>query len=177
MGEVFDIKNDIRAATPEDFQELLRVCRQLHKENGQHPFSEAKAINFIWKGCNKESSIVWVIGRSDDIKAVLYLEVQEVYYSEECQLAEAFLYVREDYRKTDFAKRLIRHAKRCSEETQLDLMMGIVSDHRLAAKKRLYDREFTEGGHGTFYNYRPKSRPERAGFNSGPAERTSPIQS
>jgi GNAT superfamily N-acetyltransferase len=167
MGE-FDIRTDIRVALPEDFQELFRVCVFLHKENGQHEFSEYKARHFIWKGCNRDNSIIFVIGPPTDIKAVLYLEVQQIYYSDESQLGEAFLYVREDHRKSDFAKRLIRHAKRCSEETSLDLTMGVISDHRLAAKKRLYDREFTEGGNGVFYIYRPKSRGERHGFNTGP---------
>lgn len=169
MADVFDIENDIRVALPNDYQELFRVCCYLHRENGQHPFSEERSKNFIWKGCNRDNAIIFVIGPSTNIKAVLYLEVQQIYYSDERQLGEAFLYVREDCRKSDFAKRLIRHAKRCSEETELDLMMGIISDHRLAAKKRLYDREFTEGGNGTFYNYRPKSRGERLGFNEGPA--------
>ena len=168
MGDVFDIETDIRVALQNDFQELFRVCCHLHRENGQHEFSDERSKRFIWKGCNRDNSIIFVIGPSNNIKAVLYLEVQQIYYSDECQLGEAFLYVREDHRKSDFAKRLIRHAKRCSEETQLDLMMGIISDHRLAAKKRLYDREFTEGGSGTFYNYRPKSRGERHGFNVGP---------
>ena len=168
MGETFDLENDIRVATPDDFQDLFHVCHALWKENGQHPWSEEKAKNFIWKGCNRDNAFIFVIGPINDIRAVLYLEVQQVYYSDECQLGEAFLYVREDCRRINYAKRLIVHAKRCSEETQLDLMMGIISDHRLAAKKRLYDREFTEGGNGTFYNYRPKSRGERQGFNEGP---------
>lgn len=166
----FDIENDIRLATPDDFQELFRICHDLWKENGQHPFSENRARHFIWKGCNHDNASVFVIGPFSNIKAVLYLEVQQVYYSDECQLGEAFMYVREDQRRSDYAKRLIRHAKRCSEETELDLMMGIISDHRLAAKKRLYDREFTEGGSGVFYNYRPKSRGERSGFNLGPSQ-------
>jgi len=169
---MFDIQNDIRLAGPEDFQDLFRICRNLWIENGQHPWSEEKSKWFIWKGCNRDNATIFVIGPSDSIKAVLYLEVQQIYYSDECQLGEAFLYVREDCRKSDYAKRLIRHAKRCSEETELDLMMGIISDHRLAAKKRLYDREFTEGGNGTFYNYRPKSRADRIGFNMGPGATT-----
>ena len=168
MGEMFDIENDIRLATPDDYQELFRICLDLHAENGQHPFSQEKSKAFIWKGCNHDGAAVFVIGPSDNIKAVLYLEVQQIYYSDEYQLGEAFLYVREDCRRINYAKRLIVHAKRCSEETELDLMMGVISDHRLAAKKRLYDREFVEGGSGVFYNYRPKSRNDREGFNLGP---------
>ena len=136
MGEIFDIENDIRLAVPDDYQEIFRICCFLHVENGQHPFSEERSKRFIWKGCNHDNAAVFVIGPSDNVKAVLYLEVQQIYYSDECQLGEAFMYVREDCRKTDYAKRLIRHAKRCSEETELDLTMGVISDHRLAALQR-----------------------------------------
>ena len=165
---MFDIENDIRLAVTDDYQDLFRICYHLWRENGQHPWSEERSKRFIWKGCNHDNAAVFVIGPSDNIKAVLYLEVQQVYYSDECQLGEAFLYVREDSRKSDYAKRLIRHAKRCSEETELDLMMGVISDHKLAAKKRLYDREFAGSGSGVFYCYRPKSRNAREGFNLGP---------
>lgn len=152
MMSDFDIENDIRAATPEDFQELYRVACMLHADNGQHSFSEWKARHYIWRGCNRDNSIVWVIGPPDNIKACLYLEVQPIFYSDECQLSETFLFVREDQRKTDFAKRLIRHAKRCAEETGVDLIIGIISNKRLEAKARLYDRELPRGG--TFYIYR-----------------------
>lgn len=156
MGEMFDIQNDIRVAGVSDFQEMFRICCLLHSENGQHPFSEWKARHFLWRGCNRDNSIVGVIGPSDDIKAIIYLEIQPVYYSDEPQLAEAFAFVRADSRKSDYAKRLIRFAKKCSEETGLDLLIGIISDERLAAKARLYDRELPKGG--TFYNYRPSGK-------------------
>lgn len=151
-----DLENDIRIAGPDDYQELFRISCLLHRENGQHAFSEEKSKAFIWAGCNHDNAIVGVIGPSSDIKAMIYLQIQTIYYSDEFQLGEAFAYVRPDARKSDFAKRLIEFAKKCSEETGLDLMIGIISDHRLAAKKRLYDRQLPVGG--TFYCYRPQSK-------------------
>ena len=151
-----DIENDIRIAGPEDYQEVYRIACLFHSENGQHEFGEAKVKEFIWHGCNRRSAIVGVIGPPNNIKAVLYLQIQPIFYSEEFQLGEVFAFVRPDSRRSDYAKRLIRFAKTCSEETGLDLLIGIISDHRLAAKSRLYDRELPKGG--TFYNYRPKSK-------------------
>ena len=154
MGEQFDIENDIRVATPDDFQEIFRICCLLHAENGQNSFSEWRARNFIWKGCNQDNSLVLVIGPSNNIKAVLYLEVQPIYYSDEVQLGEAFNYVRPDCRKSDYAKRLIRYAKRCAAAANVHLTIGIISDIRLEAKQRLYERELPKGG--VFFIFKPE---------------------
>lgn len=151
-----DIENDIRIAGPEDFQEVYRIAILLHQDNGQHVFCEDKVKTFMWHGCNRLNAIIGVIGPPTNIKAMIYLQIQPIFYSEEMQIGEVFSFVRADARKSDYAKRLVRFAKKCSEETGLDLLIGIISDHRLAAKSRLYERELPKGG--TFFNYRPKSK-------------------
>lgn len=149
-----DIENDIRIAGPDDFQEIFRICCLLHKENGQHSFSELKARHVIWRGVNRENSIVGVIGPSNNIKAIIYLVVDPVYYSDECQLVELWNFVRPDCRKSDYAKRMIQFAKQCADETGLHLTIGIISDERLEAKERLYARQLPKGG--VFYIYKPE---------------------
>lgn len=149
-----NIDTDIRVAGPDDFQEMFRVCCLLHHENGQHEFSEAKARDFLWRGCNRDHALVGVIGPSNDIKAILYLEVMPVYYSDDVQLYEKFMFVRPDCRKSDYAKRLLLFAKRAADELGCDLTIGIISDDKLAAKERLYARHLPKGG--TFFVYRPR---------------------
>lgn len=151
-----DLENDIRIAGPEDYQEVFRIACLLHNENGQHEFSEPKVKEFMWLGCNRVDAMIGVIGPPTNLKAMIYLQIQPIFYSDEFQLGEVFAFVRPDCRRSDYAKRLVRFAKKCSEETGLCLLIGIISDHRLAAKSRLYDRELPKGG--TFYNYRPKSK-------------------
>jgi len=148
-----DIETNIRIATPDDYQELFRICCLLHMENGQHKFSEERSKEFIWRGCNQDNAIVGVIGPSDDIKAVVYLEIMPVYYSDEFQLYEKFAFVRPDSRRSDFAKKLLFFARKCADETGLELLIGIISDVKLEAKRRLYQRHFSEGGH--WFSYRP----------------------
>lgn len=164
---MFDIENDIRIADTDDFQELFRICCILHKENGQFPFSEARSAAYIWRGCNRDNAIIGAIGPSDNIKAVIYLEVQPVYYSDSVQLAESFAFVRPDSRRSDFAKKLVRFAKKSAEETGVCLIIGIISDHKLEAKRRLYERELPLGGY--FYNYRPQSMGEMHGTDASAA--------
>lgn len=147
------MSDEIRIATPDDFQEIFRVSCILHNENGQHPFSEWKARHVIWKGVNRDNAIIGVIGEPDNIKALIYLVIDSVYYSDESQLLELWNFVRPDCRKTDYAKRMIQFAKRCADETGLDLTIGVISNERLEAKERLYARLLPKGG--TFFIYRP----------------------
>lgn len=147
-----DIENGLRIATPDDFQEIFRVCCLLHKENGQHPFSEEKCRHVIWRGCNRDSAIIGVIGPSSNIKSVIYLSFEPVYYSDDWQLVELFNFVRPDCRKSDFAKRMIGFAKDTADSLGADLLIGVISDKRLEAKARLYERMLPKGG--VFFCYR-----------------------
>ena len=141
-----DVESALRIATPDDFHEVFRICCLLHEENGQHAFSELKARHFIWRGLNQDQAIVGVIGPQNNIKAIIYLAVDPVYYSDDVQLIEMWNFVRKDCRKSDYAKRLIQFAKRCADEIGCDLTIGVISNDRLAAKERLYRRLLPQGG-------------------------------
>lgn len=148
------IEEPLRIAGPEDFQELFRVSCFLHSENGQHVFSEEKCRHVLWRGCNQNNAIIGVIGSSTDIKAMIFLSLEPVYYSDEYQLVELFNFVRPDCRTHGYAARMLRFAKGLADETGLDLLIGIISDIRLEAKIRLYDRELKKAG--AFFTYRPE---------------------
>jgi hypothetical protein len=157
---VADIATALRIAGPEDYQEIFRLSCGLHAEHAQHPFSEEKCKQMLWRGCNRDNAIIGVIGPSNDIKAMIFLDIGSIYYSDEVQLYEQFNYVRSDCRKSDYAKRMILFAKKCADETGLDLLIGIISDVRLEAKERLYQRHLPKGG--VWFNYRPKKPAEDA---------------
>jgi GNAT superfamily N-acetyltransferase len=78
--------------------------------------------------------------------------MEEVYYSDDYQIVELWNYVRPDCRKSDFAKRLIEFAKKCSTDTGMDLTIGIISNARMEAKCRLYGRMLPKAGE--FYVWR-----------------------
>lgn len=149
----FDSATALRVATEQDFFEILRLCHLLHDENAQHPLDEEKVRLLIWRGVSKDNALIGVIGPSTDIKAMIMLTIDPVVYSRDYQLLEVFNFVREDWRKTDFAKRMINFAKKCADETGLDLTIGVISHERLAAKERLYARLLPKGG--VFFIYRP----------------------
>lgn len=162
--EQSNVTDIIRIAGPEDFQEVFRISCLLHNENGQHPWDDETSKHMIWKGCNRDNCIIGVIGQSNDIKAMIYLEIQKICYSKDLHLVELWNFVRPDCRTSGgYARRLIRFAKKCAEETGLFLLIGIISDTRLEAKTRLYDRELKRAG--VFFSYRPESyKPSEGGI-------------
>jgi hypothetical protein len=142
---------DVRIATPDDFESLMALVRLAHADNGQHSFSEPKIRDSIAAGCRMERSIIGIIGEPGDLRAAIHMVINQIYYSEEFQLYELWTFVREDSRRSDFAKKLLRFAKDCADKANLDLLIGIISDHRLEEKERLYQRTFKKGG--TFFLY------------------------
>ena len=143
----FDIENDIRVAGPDDFQEIFRICCLLHAEIARHPFNELKVRSIIWRGVNRDGAICAVIGRPDDIKAMLLMTIEEIYYSDESEIIERWNYVRPDCRKSTFAKQMIGFARRISRETGLIVGIGIDTNVKLEAKRRLYERSLKLGGY------------------------------
>ena len=150
-----DVENHIRIATPADYQNLFRLACILHKENGQYSFSEDKVKRLIWNGCSGHGGIIAVIGPTDNIKSMIYLQIQDIYYSDEVIIGELFNFVRADCRKSNYAKQMIEFAKRCCEETGINGSIGIISDIRLEAKRRLYERQLPLGGY--WFTIRPKA--------------------
>lgn len=148
-----DVENDLRIATDGDFQEMFRICCLLHAENGQHPFDERKVREIIWRGVRQDGALAAVIGPSSNIKAMILLTIEEVYYSVDYEIVERWTYVRPDCRKSNYAKRLIGFAKQCAEETGLFVSIGIVSDVKLEAKRRLYERNLPLAGY--WFTIRP----------------------
>jgi hypothetical protein len=69
-------------------------------------------------------------------------------------LEEMCVYVHPDYRaaKGGRARKLVEFAKKVSEELELPLMIGILSNSRTDAKTRLYERQFGAPA-GAFFLY------------------------
>ena len=153
----FDIENNIRVATPDDYQEIFRIACLLHSENGQFSFNERKVKNIIWNAVNRNGGMCAVIGPVDNIKAMLLLTIEEVYYSDEFEIVERWNYVRPDCRKSNYAKQMVAYAKQVCAQTGLVVSIGIISDIKLEAKRRLYERTLKLGGY--WFTIRPEARP------------------
>lgn len=145
----------VRIATPRDEAGIMKLCVELHAENGQHSFSEPKVRAMVRIALEGKGGILGVIGPSDDIQGCILMLLDPVWYSDEFQLLELFNFVRSDARRSTHANSLIDFGKRCADETGLELTIGIMSNIKTEAKERLYQRRLTKAG--TFYIYRPSS--------------------
>ena len=151
----------VRIATPDDELGILKLCKAMHEEQGQHTLNWEKVVARILSVTRDKQGIIGVIGPHDDIRAHIYLMLDEVWYSSDVQILEIFNYVRMDCRKSDYAKTLIKFAKDCSDQLKKDLMIGVLSNIRMEAKVRLYERQLPKAG--AFFLYRPlEAVPARA---------------
>lgn len=142
----------VRLAVPEDESKIIDLCKMLHEENGLFPLSMPKVKGMIDRAFNREGAIIGVIGEIGEPVASIYLDINQVVYSEAFSLTEQWNFVHPDFRRSDCAKRLLAYAKHCSDELQIPLTIGILSNQRTEAKIRLYERQLDRAGAYFIYN-------------------------
>ncbi len=142
----------VRVATAADEPEIVRLLHMMHGEGGMLPLSESHAREVFARAFNRQGGIIGVVGPSNDIRAMIYLLITRFWYTGENHLEELFNYVRPDSRKNGFAGTLIRFAKQCSDEIKIPLAIGVLTNHRMAEKVRLY-RRYLGPPAGAFFVY------------------------
>ena len=134
----------VRRAFTDEYEPIMTLCRQLHKENGIFTLNEEKVAKVIEAALtadkSKQRGILGVIGHLGQIEGMMLLQISQYYYSDDYFLEEMFSFVPPRYRKTDHAKKLLQWAKDMQATLSIPLMIGIVSTHRTEAKVRLYRR-------------------------------------
>lgn len=157
----------VRAATREDKDEIWRLFRLLHKENGLSTLSEKKVDYHIDRlldptniraDDNGPRGLIGVIGASEHLEGVIMLSFGTQWYSEEITLDEYLNFVDPEHRASSHAKTLISYAKHMVDQIRLThhglkLVIGVLSTKRAAAKVRLYERQLTVSG--CFFVYPP----------------------
>jgi hypothetical protein len=151
------ITNQVRKARPEDEDELMEMCRSLHKENGLFPMDEGRVRAALRKAFNEEGAVIGVVGDRGKIEGSIYLMISNFWYSTEFHLEELWNYVLPEYRRSQNAKNLIEFAKRCSDEADLTLVIGVVSNEDTARKIAMYRRRLKEPT-GAFWVHHPSTR-------------------
>ena len=147
---------DIRLADEHDEFEIFKLCSLMHSEQPYHPLSWDKIVPMIRLATARQRGIIGVIGERHDLKAAIFLVLEPIWYSDDWQLLEFFNYVREDARRSNFAKELIGYARTCADSLGVDLTVGVFSNIRTEAKCRLYRRVLPK--FGEFFCYSPPAR-------------------
>lgn len=147
----------VRAAKPEDFSEIMRLCRLLYAENAaanvDWPAVEAVVID----GVNGLQSCLGVIGKpGGELCGMILLRISRMWYSPDSMLEELFNFVPAEHRKDHNARALVSFAKDCADRLETPMLIGIISNHRTKAKIRLYERTLGPAS-GAFFLYGAKT--------------------
>lgn len=148
----------VRPATAADEPALMDLCRQLHAENAVLRLNEDRvraAIRAAVQPPNYQNipNTIGVIGKPNaPLEGAIYLLASQDWYTDEWCLTEIFNFVPAPYRASTNAKDLIAYAKMISDALNMQLIIGVLSNHRTEAKIRLYSRIFGAPA-GAFFHY------------------------
>lgn len=154
------ITNPVRKATAADEDQLMEMCRSLHKENGLFSMSEDRVRARLRAAFENQGAIIGVVGETGRIEGSIYVMISNFWYSTDYHLEELWNYVLPQYRKSTNAKNLIMFAKRCSDELGIPLVIGVLSNQDTARKVEMYRRQLNAPA-GAFWLYpNPSTRVE-----------------
>jgi hypothetical protein len=142
----------VRKAVPADRPELMDICREGFAEHGMFKMDEVRVGTMIDRAFNRGGAIIGVLGETGNIQASIYLLISQFWYTNEFCLEELWNHVRPAYRRSANAKDMISFAKRCAQELQVPLVIGVVANERTEAKIGLYKRQLGSpvGGYFAF---------------------------
>lgn len=140
----------VRKARPSDRATVLSICEQNWQENGQFGLSMRKVEVMVDKAFNNEGCIIGAVGQGKNIEGIIMLLIAQFWYTDDWCLEEIMNYVLPEHRRSTHAKDMISFAKRCSDEIQIPLVIGVVSNERTKAKIELYRRQLGDPCGGYF---------------------------
>lgn len=147
------ITSPVRKAVHADKPQIMDMCEENHRDNGQFALDPAKVEFMIDKAFNGGGAIIGVVG-NNQIEGMLVLNIGQFWYSSDWCLEEIQNYVRPQFRKSTHAKDMINFGRRCSDELGIPLVIGVVSNERTRAKLELYRRQLGEPC-GGYFLHRP----------------------
>ncbi len=150
----------VRAARPEDENELWSLFRLMHSEAALYPLCEPKVQDYLRRVLYPGTippddtgprGIIGVIGSPARLEAAIMLVLGSVWYSSAITLMDALNFVHPEFRASNHAKALIAYSKTMTDEIRkvdvnFQMLIGIVSTKRTQAKIRLFRRQMVEAG-------------------------------
>ena len=138
----------------EEEENVIELCRSLHKENGLFLMNETKVRAMMARAFDKQGGILAGVGLPGKLEGLLYIHLTSSWYSDDPQWEELFLYVVPQHRKSRNAVDLLRFAKWCADETGYPLFIGVISNQTTERKELLYKRQLhVEEAKGKIFMY------------------------
>lgn len=151
----------MRVATPDEIDAVMELAILGCSENEALPHNPIKVLQDVWAGLNLEHGIVGVIGAAGvrPLEGAVLLRVGTMWYTDQSHLEERAIFVHPAFRgaRGGRAARLAEFSLDTADRLGMPLSIGVLSDHRTAAKVRLYSRIMGKPA-GAYWWYRPGSR-------------------
>jgi hypothetical protein len=149
---VAGMSDEVRIATREDRQEIIRLLHLMHAEGGLFPLDLDAANSMFDRAFDRKGAIIGVIGPRNDIRGIIILLITQFWYTKEPHLEELANFIRPDARHSNLARTLIAFAKRCADAISIPLVIGVMTNRRVVEKVRLYRRSLGNPA-GAFFVY------------------------
>lgn len=155
----------VRLATKADEGEIFGLLLLLHAENAMFSMNRDKVIAGIKYATERQGGIIFVIDEGPRVVATMGMCIACDWYTDDQYLLERWNFVHPDYRRSDYARKLLEQGKWAHEWFKakgqlLPFMCGINSFHRLEAKIRMYARHMPCIGAYFMYGLTPRQGEE-----------------
>lgn len=136
----------VALATKEDEDQLMALCRILHGENALAAMDDDLVRAMLYRAFDRQGGTIGVIRGPERIEAAIYMLLTSFWYTKETHLEELLSVVHPDHRHGRHAEALITFAVKCSTDLSgyagfpIPLVIGIMTNTRMAGKVRLYRR-------------------------------------
>lgn len=150
---------EIRLATPDDMDQVMELAFMAAEENGFISPNPERLVNEVWAALNQESGLCAAIGKpGGTIEGGVLLRIGNMWYSDAPVLEERVIFIHPEYRNAagGRATKLCDFSKKVADTLGIPLLIGVLSNHRTAAKIRLYERQFGKQS-GAFFLYGAKT--------------------
>jgi len=148
MRVLYDMETGVpgvRLATKKDEGEIFGLLLMLHAENAFFTMNRDKVITGIQLATERRGGIIYVIDEGPRVVASLGMIITTDWFSDDEYLHERWNFVHPDYRRSDYAQKLLNQAMWSHEWFKargklMPFFCGINSLKRTEAKIRMYAR-------------------------------------
>jgi hypothetical protein len=136
----------VEIAKKSDKNEIVDMLVLMHEEVTLFTCDKDSISETVDKLLGSKGGFIGIIRGDDEIEAMIGLNLDRRWYSQQWYLSEMFTFVKPELRRSTRAKCLLEFAKECSEKLNVMLVCGITSNIRTEAKIKLYERQFNKAG-------------------------------
>jgi GNAT superfamily N-acetyltransferase len=157
----------VRLAVPGDEEEIFGLLTLFHEEHALFTMSPEKVRTSVHAATHRVPDhtgalgMIGVVEQDGRLVGTIGLFVGQDWYSSDNVINERWNFVHKDYRRSDYAKRLVNFSKACQQWFEsaigmMPLVIGVFSTVRTEAKVRLYRRWLPQAGAIFIYGKTPR---------------------